>query len=179
MPIFNYANYVDEGSGWSSYFGEWGGCENAAVDVDTSNGDFYAVFDYFNVTDNDWDLLVMQGNCNDEDADEHPDWEDVVNILGDVENTKYPDISADQGNIIIVTQTDEAGTEDIVCFYSNDAGDTWQQSTVYAKIGDDVLYPAASLYGLFGTCTFIMEGNLYACSTDDGGQTWTEPEMIT
>ena len=41
MPIFNYADYETPDSGWSSYFGEYSGCENAAIDFDSSNGNCY------------------------------------------------------------------------------------------------------------------------------------------
>lgn len=173
MPIFNYADYEAAGSGWSSYFSDYSGCENAAIDFDTTNGRYYAVFDYLDGTD--WDLLLMRGDAQD-DGSGHPTWLGD-SIIGDVENTKYPAVGANEDYVMIVAQTDEAGNEDIVCYYSDDAGETFQMSFV-ADSGADELYPSIVVYGEQAACTFIMDGDLYYSETDDGGATWSTPEQI-
>ena len=174
MPIFNYANYVDEGSGWSSYYDAYQGCENAAVDVDLTNGNFYAVFDYLDGSD--WDLLYFPGGCLDTNQDERLDFYGQ-SIIGDTENTRYPAVGANEDYVMIVAQTDEAGNEDIVCYYSNDAGETFQMSYV-ADSGADELYPSIVVYGEQAACTFIMDGDLYYSETDDGGATWSTPGQV-
>ncbi len=177
MPIFNYADYEAEGSGWSSYFGEYPGCEHTAIDVDLSNGYFYAVFDY--LEGSDWDLLLMRGDCNGDGGspNEHLLWFTSV-ILGDVENTTYPAIGASDDNVIILAQTDEAGTQDIVCYYSSDGGENWLKSFVADDAINDELYPTIVSYGLEATCTFIMDDDLYYSKTVDGGESWSTPTVV-
>lgn len=173
MPIFNYADYGAAGSGWSSYFADYSGCENVAIDFDTTNGKYYAVFDYLDVSD--WDLLLMRGDAQD-DGTGHPTWIGD-SIIGDVENTKYPAVGANDDYVIIVAQTDEGGDQDIVCYYSDDAGESFQMSYV-ADSGADELYPSIVVYGEQATCTFIMDDDLYYSKTTDGGATWSTEVQI-
>jgi len=177
MPIFNYADYEAEGSGWSSYFADYSGCENVAIDVDKTNGYFYAAFDYLDGSD--WDILLKRGDCNGDGGspDEHLLWFSDK-MIGGVENTKYPAVGAHQDQVIILTQSDEAGTQDIVCYYSSDAGDTWESSVVADDDQNDELYPTIVSYGMWATATFIMDGDLYASFTEDGGATWSAPEQV-
>jgi hypothetical protein len=174
MPIFNYANYDDESQGWSSYWDEFQGCENAAIDVDLLNGNFYAVFDYLD--GDDWDIILITGGCWDTDEDGYLDYF-ASSSIGDTENTKYPAIGANNDYVIILAQSDESGDQDIVCFYSNDAGETFQKSTV-ASSGVDEEYPTIVVYGLSATCTFVRQGNLYYTKTNNGGASWDNPTQI-
>jgi len=173
MPIFNYANFVDENSGWSSYFGSYPGCENAAVEVDQTNGLFYGVFDIYRTTQ--WDLLLVRGNAHD-DGTGHISYIGQ-SFIGDTENTKYPAVDVNDNKVIIVAQTDEGRTQDIVCYYSSDAGATWAKSFVTSGPNDE-LYPKIVSYGDTATCTFIMNDDLYVAYTDDAGATWSTPEQV-
>ncbi len=175
MPIFNYANYVDEGNGWSSYWDEYQGCMNAAVDVDLSNGNWYSVFDYLHGSD--WDLLVITGGCLDTNGDGYLDYFQDF-IMGDAENTTYPAIGAQDDHVMIVAQTNEFGSEDIICYYSDDAGSTWAETMITSDAGTDEVSPAIVVYGLDATCTFIKDGDLYFTKTTDGGATWSTPEQV-
>jgi hypothetical protein len=157
-----------------SYYAEYPGCENAAVDVDLTNGYFYAVFDYLDGSD--WDLLLFRGDCHD-DGSGHPGWF-TTSILGGTENTKYPAIGAHDDQVIILAQSDEAGTQDIVCYYSSDAGENFAMSTVAGDAVEDELYPTIVTYGLKATCTFIMNGDLYFTKTTDGGANWDTPTQV-
>lgn len=173
MPIFNYANFVDENSGWSSYFGEYPGCENAAIEIDQTNGLFYAVFDNFN--EGNWDLLLIRGDAHDDGSGKISYISDA--FIGEAENTKYPAVDAHDNKVIILAQTDEGGTQGIVCYYSSDAGLTWEKSFV-ADGPSDELYPTVVTFGDDAICTFIMDDDLYFATTDDGGETWSTPEKI-
>jgi hypothetical protein len=174
MPIINYANYDDEGQSWSSYFATYPGCENAAIEVDQTNGFFYAVYDILDGTD--WDLLLIRGDCHN-DGTGHPI--DIgQDFIGDIENTKYPAVDVNNNTVIILAQSDEAGTQDIVCYYSDDAGANWDKSFVSANVASDELYPKIVSYGDVATCTFIMGDDLYVSNTEDGGVTWSTPEMV-
>ena len=176
MPIFNYMNYETEDSGWSSYFSEYQGCENVAIEVDQTNGYFYAIFDYLNETKGDWDLLVLRGDCHN-DGEGHPIWFDSL-IIGGEENTKYPSVGVQGDQVIIIAQSDAGGTQDIVCYYSSDAGENWDMSIVANDAGNDEVYPAVISNGLLATCTFVMNGDIYVSSTEDGGATWAEAARI-
>jgi hypothetical protein len=70
------------------------------------------------------------------------------------------------------------GTQDIVCYYSDDAGVSWEKSFVAASTSDDELYPKIVSFGDDAICTFIMNDDLYYCTTEDGGATWSAPEMV-
>ncbi|MFO7678110.1 MAG: hypothetical protein R6V50_07010, partial [Thermoplasmatota archaeon] len=174
MPIINYANYVDEGNSWSTYSAQYSGCENAAVDIDLTNGYYYIAFDYNH--DTDWDILLMRGSCQDNGQGHITKFSD--SILGGDENTKYPAIGAHDDYVIILAQTDELGTQDIVCYYSSDAGNNWDISYVAVDPAEDLLYPTIVVYGETATCTFTKNGNLYASSTSDGGATWDTPVQV-
>jgi hypothetical protein len=174
MPIFNYANYGDETQGWSSYFGEYPGCENAAIEIDQSNGLFYAVFDIYRTSQ--WDLLLIRGDAHD-DGTGHIEYL-ADSFIGGTENTKYPAVDVKDNKVIIVAQSDEAGTEDIVCYYSDDAGVTWDKTFVGASGSDDELYPKIVSFGDTAICTFIVNDDLYYASTEDGGATWSAPEKV-
>jgi hypothetical protein len=175
MPIFNYANFDDEGSGWSSYYGAYPGCENAAIEIDQTNGFFYAVFDNYNTTLDDWNLILFRGNANNDGAGK-------ITMLGqsvivDVQNTKNPAVDAHDNKVIILAQNDESGTQDIVCYYSSNAGGSWLKSFV-ADGPNDETFPKIVTYGDSAICTFIMNDDLYAAHTEDGGATWSEPELV-
>jgi hypothetical protein len=168
MPIINYPNYETEGNSWSTYSAQYSGCENAAVDIDLTNGYYYIAFDYYH--DADWDILLMRGDCQDNGQGQITKFSD--SIIGGDENTKYPAIAAHEDFVIILAQTDEAGTQDIVCYYSSDAGITFDSTYVAVDTGADLLYPTIVSYGEIATCTFIKDGDLYTSSTSDGGATW-------
>ena len=174
MPIFNYPDYDVEGNSWSSYSAQYSGCENAAIDVDLTNGYYYATLDYLDGSD--WDILLMRGDCHN-DGTGHP-IEFSDKIIGDTENTTYPAVGAHEDNVIILAQSDAEGTQDIICYYSSDAGATFDMSVVADDAVEDELYPTIVSYGETATCTFIMAGDLYTCNTDDGGETWSTPEQV-
>ena len=178
MPILNYFNYEDETSGWSSYHDSFQGCENSAVDIDQTNGYFYAVCDPYNETRGDWDIALISGDC-------HPDAEggltyNEYQVLGDTKNSKSPDVGAHGSTVMIVAQQDELilGKEDIVCYYSSDHGQSWDMSIVAGNSADSETNPSIVVYGASATCTFAIDGDLYASHTVDGGVTWTEAERI-
>ena len=180
MPIFNYDNYEEDGSSWSSYFDEFQGCEHSAIDVDQTNGKIYAVFDYYNESVGNWNLVLLPGDCHDSaDNPGHPEWFDTQ-IIGDTEDNRHPDVSANGNTVMIVAQQDELlpGKQDIVCYYSSDAGATWAKSLVGGDSTIDEMYPSIFCYGTTGTCIFTIDNDLYVSHTIDGGATWSAQERI-
>ena len=81
---------------------------------------------------------------------------------------------------MIVSQQDELlpGLQDIVCYYSSDAGETWGQSLVAGDSTINEMYPSIVCYGSTGTCVFTIGNDLYASHTIDGGATWSTPERV-
>ncbi|MBN1280296.1 MAG: hypothetical protein JXA00_01460 [Candidatus Thermoplasmatota archaeon] len=176
MPIFNYCNYVDPNSGWSSYHATYSGCENTAVDVDPTTAHFCAVFDYNNPSTSSWDLLIFRGNCtNDGSGSLHYFTPNI--ILGGAENTKYPAVATQADKYMILAQTDSAGNQDIVCYYSSDGGATWDMSVVADSTNDETS-PTIVSYGDDATATFMMNGDLYVTYTEDGGINWDAPTLV-
>jgi hypothetical protein len=176
MPIFNYNDYADETQGWSNYFANYSGCKNAAIDIDQTNGYFYAVFDYLNVTKGDWDLLLFRGDCHN-DGEGHPIFFNVT-LIGGSENTTNPAIAVDGNKIQILAQTDAAGTQDVICYYSDDAGNTWDSALVAQANDADETYPSIVSYGTYATCLYTKDQNIAVCYTEDGGATWTTTEQV-
>lgn len=174
MPIINYPNYDTEGNSWSTYSAQYSGCENVAIDIDLTNGNYFIAFDYFN--NDKWDILLMRGNCQNNGQGHITKYTDL--IIGGAENTKNPAIAAHDDYVIILAQTDEAGTQDIVCYYSSSAGLNWDTTYVAVDAGADLLFPTIVSYGEIATCTFTKNGNLYYTSTADGGATWDTPVRV-
>ena len=176
MPIFNYNNYENPDNGWSSYHDAFQGCENSALAIDKTNGYFYGVLDYYNETDGDWDIVMIRGDC-------HPDEENYLKYfdytqIGESENTKFPAVGVQNDYLMILAQEETtAGGQDIICYYSSDAGDNFEKSIVVDS-ADDELYPEIVSYGTSATCTFTKNNNLYISHTLDGGVTWTNPQQV-
>jgi len=177
MPIFNYLNYDEDGSGWSSYHDTFQGCENSAIDIDQTNGYFYTVVDHYNETRGDWDLILINGDCH-PTADRSLHYFDWT-TMGETKNTKSPDVGANGGTVMIVAEQDELipGKNDIVCYYSSD-NSTWDMSIVAGDTADDEVNPTIVVYGDSATCTYAIGDNLYSCHTIDGGATWADHEQI-
>jgi len=176
MPIFNYNNYDDEGASWSSYHDSFQGCENSAVDIDKTNGYFYGIVDYYNETDGNWNLVMIRGDCQPTE-DRYLQYFDYTEI-GDSENTKFPAVGAHDDYIMILAQEEsQVGEQNIICYYSSDAGDNFEKSVVVESANDE-LYPQILSYGESATCTFSKNNNLFITHTLDGGITWTDPEQV-
>ncbi|RLF40504.1 MAG: hypothetical protein DRN21_02005 [Thermoplasmata archaeon] len=170
-------NYEDEGSGWSSYWDTWQGCRHSSIDIDVTTGLFYAAFDWYNQTNDSWDIVLLSADCKqleEEDAGERS-W-----IMGgDMDEETCPAVAAANDYIYVVAQYDQLaiGQQDLVCYYSSDGGSAWSSSMVAAS-ADDELYPSVVAYGDTATCTFTKNGNLYVTFTSDGGATWSDPEQV-
>ncbi len=176
MPIFNYNDYIDETQGWSNYFAEFSGCKNAAIDIDQTNGYFYAVFDYLNATIGNWDLLLIRGDCHN-DSEGNPIFFNVT-LIGGSENTTNPAIAVHGNKVQILAETDAAGTQDVICYYSDDAGDTWDSVLVAHANDANETYPSIVGYGNYATCLFTKDQNISVCFTQNAGANWMTPEQV-
>jgi hypothetical protein len=179
VPVLNFANYNDETSGWAWWWYEFDNSANACIDIDKSNGLVYAAWDRYNESqpENGRDILFTIGDTHDWMAE---NWEDSIDwyYLGGSEDTTYPSVGAEGGHVYIACQSDEAGTQDIICFYSSDSGETWDTSIIANDIEKDEMHPSIVAYGEGASCTFVVDGDLYVSHTEDGGVSWSMPIKV-
>jgi len=93
-------------------------------------------------------------------------------------NLKYPAVACYANNLVILAETDENTNKDIICYYSSNGAFDLETSFV-VNTGDDERFPdIRHVEGNIFVCTFVKEGNLYACTTDNGGASWSSPQQI-
>ena len=99
---------------------------------------------------------------------------------GDNFDAAHPNIDASGSNAVVVYMCNDNvfGDWDIKCAYSSDDGMTWETSVVANEPQVDELYPAVYMSGNTVYCAYIKDGNLYVVKSENGGQTWGEPEQI-
>jgi hypothetical protein len=94
-------------------------------------------------------------------------------------NLMYPDIAADNNTVILVAQSDVAGNQDIVCYYSTN-GFTSYLSSVIANAGEDELYPQVAFMKTgIAICTYIRGTASYYKTSTDGGATWSSENRVS
>jgi len=95
-------------------------------------------------------------------------------------DSKHPSVSASGSNFVVVFMSNNNvyGDWDIMCAYSHDDGETWTVSEVAAEHPVDETYPAVYISGNNVYVAYIKEGNLYLVKSEDGGETWGEPEKV-
>ncbi len=91
-------------------------------------------------------------------------------------NSSYPDIAASDKYVYLVVQEDRYGSQDIVC-YTSTTGSFWRKRVIASSSADE-MYPVITANGEKAICLFIKNGNLYKSQTKDGGDTWSEPELV-
>jgi hypothetical protein len=178
IPLFYFPSYTDSNSGWIWWWNIFNNTAHAAVDIDNSNGLVYGVWDYDNESQPEQQRDILLGV-----ADVHDWWEEkwVLNwsTIGDVNvNETYPDVGAFGDKVCIVAQSDEAETQDIICYYSSNGGNSWEKSIVANDPAVDELYPRIVSYGDYLIVTYVVDGNLYKRISEDGGVTWGQPDQV-
>ncbi|MCX6667349.1 MAG: hypothetical protein NTV74_03780 [Euryarchaeota archaeon] len=168
-PFIVYADETTQGTGHISWY-IYPGCAHTDIDIDPTTHYAYAVYDWYDETTTTWKLLVRV-----------IDFTNIMtgfDTLYEIEgggNLKNPAVAAYGDKVVILAQTDENGNDDIICLYSDDKFVTVQSSFVVDTTGNE-RYPDVRFDndGNF-ICTYVMNNNLYALESDDGGQTWIEP----
>jgi len=91
----------------------------------------------------------------------------------------YPDIIADQNKVIVVAQYDNAGNQDIVCYYSSNGMGSNTKSIV-ADSAENELYPQISwMKPGVAVCTYIKGDQAFFKTTEDGGATWSTEARVS
>ena len=185
-PFFSY-QCTEEGVAWIYYFTSPDDpftlehCQVAAMDIDHATHIAYPMWNYYNEQTGVYDIYYYKFDFGTWDEYQgypiHPDIRGGF-INDSAVNNEYIDVSVYNDNVIIVCETDEYGSKDITCYYSFDGLDTVETSTI-AATPDDELYPKVIHTGdREALCIFVKNGNLYLTKTEDGGATWSEPEML-
>ena len=148
---------------------------NARMELDKSSEIVYYAFQWQNTTNQDVILLSSElqyvGRTEGDGGWGDGHGEGRKFQVGGSANTLYPAIAAEEGYVYLALQTDVAGNQDIVCYYSQDDGGNYSMSTI-ANSDADELYPTLYAYGELAVCTFVKNNNLYAAISTDGGETW-------
>ncbi len=184
-PFFSY-QFQEDGYAWI-YRWSTGGDEwtmeygdSTSVDIDPITHMAYPVWTYKNPDTGVLDILFSKFDFSTwEPYDQYQVHPEVgggfINTTG---NDKNIDISAYNDNVIIVSQTDENGNQDITCYFSTDGMVTYG-TTKIASSADDEMYPRIVHVGEnTALCIFVKNGNLYWSRTTDGGATWSEPLKV-
>ena len=159
-----------EGDAYWCYWFYYNYSSHVRIDIDRPMDMIYLVFQTTNETNQDVVLEFAPESALGEWGDGKGEM-GLFRVGGSADATN-PDVSADNNNIYVVCQVNDKGNEDIVCFYSNDGGDTWGMSYI-ANSNDDELYPVVEASGNKATCLFYKNGDLYVATTEDGGATWS------
>jgi hypothetical protein len=162
--IDNY--YETEGGSISAcylnFVGQLG--DTISVDIDVSTETYFEAMELQDDSDIGIDDGVFLEYCWVEpgnDAWWENDWPTFT-----FEGAHNPALVADSGNCYCVCELNGS----IVCYYSNDNGETFQSSLV-ATNGQ---FPAVSASDKTVICSYIRDGDLYAAKSVDGGVTWHE-----
>ena len=158
-----------EGDSYWCYWFYYNYSSHARIDIDRANDMIYLVFQTTNGTNQDVVLEFAPESALGEWGDGKGEM-GLFRVGGSADATN-PDVDADNNYIYVVCQVNDKGNEDIVCFYSNDGGETWGMSYI-ANSNDDELYPVVEATGNKATCLFYKNGDLYVATTEDGGATW-------
>jgi len=110
-------------------------------------------------------------------------WKKIVPISqADIEYTPYqqyiddgmhPSIAADENKVITVYEDISSRSTSIKSAISEDDGDTWD----YAMLGPGS-HPDVEIVDGVIYLGYVDEANLYLITSEDNGQTWSEPEQI-
>jgi hypothetical protein len=168
------------GGGVSCYWFYYTDSKNVKLDIDKASEMIYYVFEWNN--EGNKDLIILSSELEYVGEVEPAGWGDGLGegrkrMVEGSANTINPAICAEDDNIILVFESDENGNQDLICYYSTDGGDTYQESVI-ANSANNELYPEVYTDGTTAVCTFTMNNNLYSAVSNDGGATWEIGDAI-
>ena len=184
-PFYNAPHifYPTAADGYAtiSWYNDLDTCNVTACDIDNATQKSYAVYDHYNDSLGLWELFARQDNT--------ANWDDAVfpagytYVMADSTNIQYPDVAADNSNILVVAENyspaDEAD-KDIVCWYTSDGDLQNLTSGVVIGTTDAERYPEVQhVSGQVFLCAYIMNNVLYTTKTEDGGVNWSTPEVAS
>ncbi len=145
-------------------------CDHTDAAIDPVTAKTYAVYDR-DIGGGTWGLLIRN--------DLFTNWDGATTYyeISGAGNLKNPAVSANDGNMVLLAETDENGNKDIICLYGNAASPS---TSFVADSGDDEIYSDVRYReGSTFICTFFKNDCLYASKTIDAGATWCDPVLIS
>ncbi len=171
-PFVTYQTSFDGYATISWYLLE--GCAHTDNFIDHTTLYGYSVYDFYDTELNAWTLFLRKDNYGDW-AEESVGYQYYSDEGG---NLEYPAVCADNGNLVLISESDENGNKDIVCFYG-DQLETLEDNTVVGS-EDDERFPDVQHYkDDIYICTFVKNNELYAVVTENAGETWGEPYILS
>jgi len=167
-PFIHYQT-AEDGYATISWYNDIEGCEHVDGAIDKVTADTYAVYDW--PGEGTWGLFVRLDDFDDWDAD------GAAYTLDLGSNVKSPAVAANNGNIVILAETDENGNKDILCLYGNDV-EALESSYVSMGSGDEMYPDIRYVEDTTFICTFVEDNTLYTSITEDAGATWSAPSLI-
>lgn len=168
-PLFSY-QCTESGTAWIYNLGAFTDGTSCGVDMDQGTNFCYAVYNYDNGGTMDLYAFIMNFNTWGEYSG-YPIHEEAYGAyLNTSGNDNVIDISAYNENVIIVSERDGA----IIAYFSDDGFTNINEVQIDANgeqprivhIDDDN-----------AICSFIKDGVLYTSQTEDGGTTWSAPNI--
>ncbi|SYZ72736.1 exported hypothetical protein [Candidatus Zixiibacteriota bacterium] len=165
-----------------SWYNELDGCATTQCFIDHATHKAYAIYDHFNSTDNLWELFARQDNFADM-ANDTIFPAGYTFQTNDSTDMKYPDVSANNGQVVIVTENwskTDSLDRDIICWQTSDGDLINLAASVVVGSTDDERFPQVRhIKDQSFLCGFIKNGGLYATLSEDGGLTWGSPVLIS
>jgi len=174
-PLFSYQS-TEAGSAWIYRFQSTPGLYNdgtsTSIDIDQSTLYGYAIYNYDHNGTMDLFLFIMDfGYWNTSlDPPQHDNnWALDIDTPGNDNNL---DISALSDNVIIVSERDG----DIIAYHADDPlNNDFSETTIITGAQK----PRIAHYGENkAVCEYIQSGVAYSTLTEDGGATWSTPEVV-
>ena len=154
--------------------GDVAGCEHVGSAMDLVTSMHYAVYDRDTGTGN-YDLLIRKDNFGVWQQSSGGYWTHpmVTNLkITDTANLKFPSAAASNNNVIIACQKDA----DVIVYYSTNG----LSSKTEVHVETDASYPEVAIAADETlVITYIKEETLYHKTSDDGGATWSDAEVVS
>ncbi len=180
--VFYELDITDPGWATISWYNGLDGCNSTLADIDAETKLTYAVYDWYNEGDHQWQIFIRMDWLVDFDSDTAGGY---TYSLDPTEHAQHPAVAAYGGNLVIPFERYVEGTpedHDIVCFYNQEANgilDSLQTSVIVASVDDERFPRISHVSGSGFICTYIVNNELYYTLTADGGATWDAPVLFS
>ncbi len=171
--------------GWAtiSWYNDLEGCATTMSDIDPITTFTYAVYDWDNATDNQWQLFIRYDWFTDMDNVDSAGG--FTYSLDPGDHMTNPAVAAYNGHLLIATEMwDETTPDDrdiIIWYDTSQTGSVANLvSNVVVATTDDERFPRIEhITGSAFVLSYVSNNQLYLTTTVDGGVTWDTPYVIS